>query len=69
MEDLVYKIIGAVITVVVALALVPVIVDSATVASNGASVTIATLLGLVPLIFVAGTVLLVAYLLFEKHSV
>lgn len=68
MEDLVYKIIGAAITVTIALALVPAIVDSATFASNGASSSVATLLGLVPLVFVAGVVLLVAYLLFKRRS-
>lgn len=68
MDNLVSGIIGAVITLVIALALVPTIIESTNEAKANASGSTATLLGLVPLIFVAGLLLVVVFLFMSKKQ-
>jgi uncharacterized membrane protein len=68
MDGLITGIIGAVIAVVIALALVPTVISSSQAAAANASGPTATLLGLVPLVFVAGLILVVVFLFMKKKG-
>jgi len=66
MDKIVTGIIGAVIALVIALALVPTVISSTNEAAHNATGATATLLYLVPLVFVAGLVVLVIYMFMTK---
>lgn len=68
MDNLISGIIGAVIALVIALALVPTVIESTNAAKANASGSTATLLGLVPLVFVAGLLLVVVFLFMTKKK-
>ena len=69
MDAIVTGIIGAVIALVIALALVPTVISSTNDAAENATGPTKTLLLLVPLVFVAGLVVLVIYMFMTKKGV